>query len=138
MISPDELEEIVGRLLLEGVPTGIVARVFHLDPELVREAQRSVRVKTYGTDDIAEYTEQLQWDAVNHAREIVASGSEADRMKFLSVILGKQVALNARRTPDAQRKSQEALLDLLAKQREGGSQRDSSESSFVVKVGGDA
>ena len=48
---------------------------------------------------MTEYMEQLQWDAVDEARQTIATGSAAEKSRVLGMVLGKQVALSARRTP---------------------------------------
>lgn len=132
-----ELELIVESLLVEGVPPGIVARVFTLEPDLVKEIQRNVRVKRYGTDDLTEFTEQLQWDAIDKAREVIFSGSAVDSTRFVSAILGKQIALAARRTPDSQRRATDAVLDLFEKMRTGEAGEEvveEEQSKFVARA----
>lgn len=133
-MTGDELEAIVERLLTEGVPVGIVARVFNLDDALVKEASRLVKVKRYGTDDITEYAEQLQWDAIDHARQIIENGSESDKVRFLGGILGKQIALQSRRTPQSAVRAQENVIEMLRQQREGDIQPVEEQSPFVVRA----
>ncbi len=134
-MTGDELEEIVTRCLEQGVPPGVVARVFDLDHDLVKEAQRTVRVKRYGTDDMTEYMEQLQWDAVDDARQIIASGSAAEKTRVLGMVLGKQVALSARRTPESVRNSQGAVLDLMESMRGSGkAKKESPRSKFIARL----
>jgi hypothetical protein len=139
-VTSGELELVVEKLLQEGVPSGVVARVFGLEEELIRQAVRQMRLKRYGTEDIAEYTDQLQWDAVEHAREILAHGTEADKMRLTNFTLGKHIALSGRRTPESQRRSQEELLDALRHMREGDSAVESDESEanlYVVRTEAD-
>lgn len=137
MLSADELESLVGSLLIEGVPVGVLSRVFQLDPELVKDAKSKVRVQQYGTDDLQEYTEQLQWDALESARDTLANGSASEKTKLMSSVLGKQIALNARRTPEGQRRTQEALIDVFAKMRTDEAPEAVEPSEFVVRAGGD-
>ena len=87
-MTPSELEEIVHALLAEGVPPGVVARALELDPMLVKDAQAEVRVHRYGTDDITEYNEQLMWDAVDRARDVIAHGSATERDRLLQMVDG--------------------------------------------------
>lgn len=137
-MNATELELIVESLLVEGVPPGIVARVFELEPDLVKDIQRQVRVKRYGTDDLTEFTEQLQWDAIDKAREVIFKGSAVDSTRFVSAILGKQIALAARRTPDSQRRATDAVLKLFEDMRTGEPDADPEEeeqSKFVAKAG---
>lgn len=137
-ITVAELELIVESLLVEGVPPGIVARVFDLETNLVKDAQRKVRVRRYGTEDLVEFTEQLQWDAVDKARDIIWQGSAVESTKFVAAILGKQIALSARRTPDSQRRATDAVLDLFTQMRNGEKPADSEEerSPFIAVAGG--
>ena len=117
-ITSAELRVIVERLLSEGVPSTVVARSFDLDTDVVREALSGVRARQYGTDDIAEYVEQMQWDAVARAREVIASGGP-EATRFVSSILGKQMTQVQKRTPEGQRARTEAVLDALARARDG-------------------
>ena len=87
------MENLVTRLLTNGVPKSVVARSLDLDPDLVGAKLKEVRVNRYGTDDMTEYMEQLQWDAVDDARQIIANGSAAEKTRVLGMVLGKQVLL---------------------------------------------
>lgn len=135
-MSPDELEEVVCSLLEEGVPPTVIARALELEPSLVKFAQQTVRVKRYGTDDITEYNEQLMWDAIERAREVIAHGSATERDRLLQMVLGKQIAVSARRTPEKQQRAQETLLETLANMRTGDAQTDADEPSpFIARLG---
>jgi hypothetical protein len=133
-MTGEELEELTERLLINGIPKSVVARSLDLDIELVSAKLRDVRVNEYGTDDMTEYMEQLQWDAVDEARKIIATGSAAEKSRMLGMVLGKQVALSARRTPEGVRNSQGALLDLLEDMRTSKPRRDPPQSRFVAKL----
>jgi hypothetical protein len=135
-MTEPELVELVERCLTEGVPPGVVARIFGLDVQLIKDAQKQLRTKRYGTDDLVEYTEQLQWDAVDKAREILNSGSAADQTRFIAGILGKQVAIAARRTPAAQRDSQEKVLSMFESMRNSEPKEAEPRSRFVVRADG--
>jgi hypothetical protein len=133
-MTGDELESIVMKMLGEGVPAGVVARVFDLDHELIKEAQKTVRVQRYGTDDMTEYMEQLQWDAVDEARRIIESGSAADKSRMLGMVLGKQVALSARRTPESVRNSQNSVIELMESMRGGKAKKQPPKSKFIARL----
>jgi len=136
-LTPEELEKIVFDLLAEGVPPSVVARALNLDAALVKQSQHEVRIKRYGTDDLTEYNEQLLWDSIERAREVIAKGSATERDRLLGMVLGKQIALTARRTPEGQRRTQDSLLTALEDMRAGPTQNESEESPFVVRAGGD-
>ncbi len=103
MITARELEAIVERMLSEGVPTGVVSRVFDLDLDLVKEEQRKVRVRRYGTDDLNDYLDQMKWDAIETARNTLATGSVAEKARFVTTILGRQIAAASKRSPEDER-----------------------------------
>ena len=128
-----ELENIVAKMLSEGVPPGVVARVFDLDHDLVRETQSGVRVRLYSTDDMTEYTEHMQWKAVEEALRIIESGSATEKQKVLGMVLGKQVALSARRTPESVRNSQDAVVDMMERMRTGKPKK-ASRSKFIARL----
>jgi hypothetical protein len=132
LISAAELEAICERLLEEGVPPGVVARVFDLDPDLIKLAQSKVRVRRYGTEDLSEYLEQIQWDTLDRVREIIAKGSPADQVKFAGALLGKQMAVAARRTPEKQRETTDRVLAMFENMRSGEAKSDDAQSRFVA------
>jgi hypothetical protein len=133
-MTGEELEALVERLLTRGVPKSVVAEALDLDADLVDAKLRGVRVERYGTDDMTEYMEQLQWDAVDEARRIIEGGSAAEKSRMLGMVLGKQVALSARRTPESVRNSQEAVLGLLESMRAGkGKSKKPEPSKFNAR-----
>ena len=133
-----EMENLVTRLLTNGVPKSVVARSLDLDPDLVGAKLKEVRVNRYGTDDMTEYMEQLQWDAVDDARQIIANGSAAEKTRVLGMVLGKQVALSARRTPEAVRNSQDSVIEMFKEMREGKGKKTPERSRFIAKLDNDA
>jgi hypothetical protein len=132
-VTGDELERVVKALLSRGVPSAIVADVFGLDLDLVKLAQSEGRVERYGTDDMTEYVEQMNWEAIEEARRIIHSGSSTEKSRMLGMVLGKQVALTARRTPESVRNSQSAVFDLMEKMREGPAPR-ADPSPFIARL----
>lgn len=133
-VTGEELEILVVRCLEERVPRAVVARVFGLDEDLVREAQNHVRVERHGTDDLSDYMEQLQWETVEDALRVLKNGSAAEKARVHSMVLGKQVALSARRTPESVRNSQDAVLELLTGMRTNkGKRPPAAPSKFVAR-----
>src|SRR5271167_3305261 len=116
-ITARELENIVVAFLSEGVPAGVVSRALLLDPELVKDVQGNLRVKRYGTDDLTEYLEQAQWDAVDHVRKVISRGNAAEQSRVVTPMLSRLMAVAARRTPESTRQQTEALIDVLADMR---------------------
>ena len=136
MITARELEAICEALLVEGVPPGVVARVFHLDGDLVKKLQTKLRIKRYGTEDLSEYLEQIQWDTLDEVRAIIAKGSTTDKVRLAGMLMGKQMAVAARRTPEGQRQLTDRVISMLENMRTGEVQQDDARSGFVVNAGG--
>lgn len=116
-MTPDELKGIVASMLSEGVPPGVVSRVFDLDLDLVKDEQKKVRVGKYNSDDLNDYMEQMQWDAVEVARTILATGSSVEKARFVNAILGKQMTAAAKRSPEGQRDQLSKMEEMFAKMR---------------------
>jgi hypothetical protein len=135
-IAPEDLEHLVVLLLSEGVPPGIVGRSLGLDEDFVRDVQRTLRVEKYGTDDLTEYMEQMQWDAVELARSLIKDGSPTERNRMLQAILGRQMAVAARRTPESARKAADNVLSIMDRMRTGTA-ASGEQSKYVVSVGED-
>lgn len=133
-MTGEELENLVERLLVRGVPKTVVADALDLDVDLVGEKLTQVRVARYGTDDMTEYMEQLQWDAVDEARRIIEGGSATEKSRMLGMVLGKQVALSARRTPESVRNSQEAVVELMEAMRSGPPRTEAPRSKFIARL----
>lgn len=133
-MTGEELEALVVRCLEEKVPSAVVGRIFGLDQELVDAARSQVRIQRYGTDDMTDYMEQLQWETIEDALRVLKSGSAAEKARVYSMVLGKQVALSARRTPESVRNSQDAVLGLLEGMRTGTRKPRSTEpSKFIAR-----
>jgi hypothetical protein len=118
-ITARELEDIVGKMLGEGVPAGVVSRVFELDIELVKDEQKKVRVRKYGTEDLNDYLEQMQWDAIEVARTILANGSPSEQSRYVSAILGKQMTAAAKRAPQGERDQMDNVMEMFKHMRGG-------------------
>ena len=102
-VTAEEMQTITERMLEEGVPPGVVARVLDLDDELVKETQSQVRVKRYGTDDLGDYTEQMQWKMMEVALNTLENGSVAEKARVMSTVLGKQISAVSKRSPESER-----------------------------------
>jgi hypothetical protein len=137
-VKASELEALTESLLLEGVPTEIVARVLDLDVTLIRATRDSVRVREYGTDDLAEYLRQLEWKAVMVCRRSLDGEKiTPDALKTATALIGKTAAVNARRTPEKDSEQREQLLRALSSMTEDDgtvAEQDTSEFEDWVPV----
>lgn len=131
-----ELEATVNALLAEGVPAGVVSRVFDLDEDLVKEQKKRVRVQKYGTADQDEYLEQVQWDAIELTRQVLATGTNAEKARFVNQVLARGIASQSKRVSDSVKEGREELARELEAMKSGGTTPDERRSAFVV-VGGD-
>ena len=116
-MTGEELEGLVERCLGEGVPPGVVARVFDLDDDLVKEKQKEVRKAKYGTDDLNDYLEQVQWDTLEWAKTTMANGAPAAQARVAATVLGKQMTVAAKRTPQGERDTAEQIMEMFARMR---------------------
>ena len=119
MISAAEFELMVRRCLSHGVPSGIVADVFQLPPDVVHEAKKELTVAEYGTADQAEYTEWLQWKTLERIHWILENGSPADITKISTTVLGRQIASQGKRTPTSQTEAMARIDERMADMRSG-------------------
>jgi hypothetical protein len=133
-VTEAELKDLVSRCLQEGIPPGVVSRVFDLDQGLVKATQREVNVKRYGTDDMTEYMDYLRRAAVEEALRIIEGGSAADKTRTLGLILGKEMAYSARRTPEWKRDSQNAIIELMENMRGGKAKAEVPKSRFIAQL----
>jgi len=126
------LESLVGGLLQEGVPHALVARVFDLDPVFVKSYRDQLRVEKYGTDDMQEYLTQLEWDAIDVMnRAVNGKNVPADQVRAASLVIGKTVAVNARRTPEKTAEKRDELLDRMRGMTEDSGPPSEDDSAFA-------
>lgn len=116
-MTPGELQGIVESMATEGVPAGVISRVFGLDLDLVKDTVKEVRIGKYGTDDLNDYMEQMQWDAVEVARTTLATGSSTEKARLMSAILGKQMTAAAKRRPEGERDELGKIEEMFAAMR---------------------
>jgi hypothetical protein len=117
-ISSREFELLVHRCLAAGVPSGVVAQVFELEPELVAEARKHVLVTEYGTADQEEYRQQLEWKTLQKCQLIMDSGSPADQARIATQVLGRQIAKGGKMESESNRQARERLEEQLTRMRE--------------------
>ena len=114
----DEYQHLIVRSLELGVPTHICAELFELPQATAKEIQRQVRVEQFGTDDQAEFVENLQWRALQEADRMLRSGSPDQAMKIVTSTFGRQIQAAGNRPSDALERRRSELMDTLARMRE--------------------
>jgi hypothetical protein len=117
-VTASELQTIVEKMLGEGVPPGVVDRVFPgVGIDTIKATQKEVRVKRYGTDDLNDYLEQMQWEAIEDSLTTLRTGSAAEKSRVRSTILGKQMTAAIKRSPEGQRDSMSKMTEMFARMR---------------------
>ena len=114
----DEFQFLVTRSLELGVPTHIVGELFELPQPTAKEIQRRVRVTQFGTDDQAEFVENLQWRALQEADRMLRSGSPDQAMKIVTSTFGRQIQAAGNRPSDKVTERRNELMETLRKMRE--------------------
>ena len=117
-IDLDVYEALVRRALEHGVPSGVVATIFELAPEVTKELAREVRVATYGTADRAEYLEHIEWMTLRRTAEVIEHGNPAEAARVAASVLGRQIAAAGKRPSDALTDARKELMDAFARVRE--------------------
>lgn len=131
-ITDREFALLVRRSLERGVPSGVVADIFGLDKALVGDMQREVHVTMYGTDDQAEYLENIQWAVLDKAHWMIQHGSAAEAVAMARSVFGKQLSLAGKRTPEHQQAKIDELEEVMREMREGAPSASGEASPFVV------
>lgn len=122
---------MVRRCLAHGVPTGVVAEIFELDREKVAEAKKQLQVTEYGTSDLAEFRENLEWKTLDRCNWILEHGSPSEISKIATTVLGRQIAKGAKVVSDSQREAQAGLASKMEAMRSGPT-RETEPSRFVI------
>ena len=112
-MTPEELTDLVDRLLETGVPPTAVAKAFGLDPFVVRDRQNEIRVAKYGAAELSEAMAALQWQALDQAKAMIYEAPYTVRSRFIMAILSKTMSLTARQSPETIGNLRRDLLDLM-------------------------
>jgi hypothetical protein len=114
----DIYEALVRRSLERGVPSNIVAQVFELPPDVVKEMQREVRVATYNTADQAEYLDYIQWETLRRTEEMIRTGSPDQVARIATAVLGRQIQAAGKRPSSALEDQRAELMEAFRSIRE--------------------
>jgi hypothetical protein len=114
----DEFEYLVNRSLELGVPADIVAQLYEIPLDTATQLQSRVRVRQFGTDDMAEYLEGIQWRALEHADRLLRQGNSGDAVKIVTAVFGRQIQAAGRRPSSDLERARAQILDRLGSMRE--------------------
>jgi len=121
MFKLSELEEedaidLLQQLLETGIPPSAIANAFQLEPEFVRGIHAEMRVRRYGTAEIAEAMSWLMWEAYDEAVQLLHTGSPANRIRAVAMILPRSVGMAARQDPEEFSRIRSMMEDLIVSQ----------------------
>jgi hypothetical protein len=131
MMDIDTYELLVRRSLEAGVPPGVVAGIFELTTDVAKELQRQVRVERYGTADMAEYLDSIQFQTLERAQQLLEEGSPEQAARIVNSVFGRQLA-NAGKRPSSALEEQRAELMAAMKGVREGTASGSGPGRFVV------
>jgi hypothetical protein len=124
-------EALLRRSLERGVPSGVVAAVFDMPVDVVKEMAKEVKVSRFNTADQGEYLENLQWETLERVEQMIRTGSPEQAARIATAVFGKQIQAAGRRPSSAATERQSEILEALAGVREG-SAGSSRPGRFVV------
>jgi hypothetical protein len=127
----DIYEALLRRSLERGVPTGVVAEVFELPVDVVKDMAKEVKVERFGTADQGEYLENLQWQTLERTEQMIRTGSPDQVARISTAVFGKQIQAAGRRPSSALEEQRAELMDAFRDIREGGP-RQTRAGRFVV------
>ncbi len=113
-MNEDEFTEVIERLLTVGVPPTAVAKAFDIDPFVVKERMAQLRVERYGAAELSEAMTNLQWEALDHVKQMMYDAPYAQRSRLIMGIMGKTMSLTARQNPETMGNVRNEFLELVA------------------------
>jgi len=132
-----DLTYTVNALLEEGVPVAIVARVFSLDEKLVEDQRKKLRVEKYGTADMEDFLEQIEWQAIDVVRNVLKTGTTTEKARYTNLVMSGRIRARTKRVSDSVREGRERLVEEFEAMKAGGptGTPDEERSRFVVVAG---
>ena len=123
-LPEDDGLDLIHLLLENGIPPSALAASFNLEPEFVRGIAAEMRVRRYGTAEIAEAMSWLMWEAYDEAVKLLHTGSPANRIRAVAMILPRSVGMASRQDPEEFTRLRQTMEQLIATQTEGANEGD--------------
>jgi hypothetical protein len=114
----DIYEALLRRSLERGVPSGVVAEVFELPVDVVKEMAKEVKVARFGTADQGEYLENLQWETLERTEQMIRNGTPDQVARITTAVFGKQIQAAGRRPSSALEEQRAEIMEAFAGIRE--------------------
>ena len=124
-------EALLRRSLERGVPSGVVADVFELPADVVKEMAKEVKVTRFGTADQGEYLENIQWETLERTQQMVRTGTPDQVARIATAVFGKQIQAAGKRPSSSLVESQADIMEAFAEIR-GSSGKPARPGRFVV------
>jgi hypothetical protein len=129
-LPEDDAIDLLQSLLSNGIPPSALALSFNIDPEFVRGIAAEIRVRRYGTAEIAEAMTWLMWEAYDEAVSLLHTGSPANRIRAVAMILPRSVGMAARQDPEVFGQIRQQLEDMMNRETSPPGPEDPGE--FVI------
>lgn len=122
MINDEEFNQYISELIVSliqlGVPTTIVASAFEIDTLEVKNLQATLRIKQYGSSEIAELLQSLMFEAYEEAVRSIRTGSPAVKSRMISLILSKSLALVGKQAPETFERMRAEMADMFGEMKQ--------------------
>ncbi len=114
----DEFQYLVERSLELGVPADTVAELFEIPLDTATQMQSTMRIREFGTDDMAGYLEGLQWRALQQADKMLRAGNPDQAVKIVTAVFGRQIQAAGRRPSSNLEAARAKIMDRLGGMRD--------------------
>lgn len=118
MITDDDFNNQITatiiNLLENGVPTTIVANAFNIDTLTIKGLLADLRVKKYGSSEIAELLQGLMFEAYEEAVRSIRHGNPAVKSRMIALVLSKAMALVGKQAPEEFERMRREVLGLMS------------------------
>lgn len=121
--------DIVHEFLSAGVPPTTLAIAFSLDPDDIKLIRDQLNIRNYGTSEIYEAMNHLQWKAYETALQMLRTGTPSERRQTINMVLARTVGIAGKQPSGEFDKIREQLVELAAQSKV---EPDSEISEFVV------
>jgi hypothetical protein len=110
--APDWVTTVCTRLLEVGVPPTAVANAFYVELDAVRELQDTLRVKRYGSAEVAEAMSFLMWRMIDDAYEMLETAPIHSRTRLMTTMLARASSMIQKSDPEGMDKMRNDFLKL--------------------------
>lgn len=110
----DLLTDAIITLLENGVPTGPISKAFNITQTAIKAIQSELRIKHYGSSEIAELLQNLMFEAYQQARHQMRFGSPSSKQNMIRMVLSRAMALVGKQSPEEFERLRKEMVSLMA------------------------